>query len=92
MIIDHSPMSTFLEWALYLVGIPAIIFSIIVAIKLSRSFFGDRDYNLENPDDQASKGTTQASASHDDKSGGESSVHHSNASRDTMNPRMIQSG
>jgi hypothetical protein len=92
MIIDQSPMSAFLTWALYIVGIPAIILSIIVAIKVMRSFFGDRDYNLENPEHKASQGTAQAATTHEDKPGGDSTVHSSNASRDTMNARMIQSG
>ena len=92
MIIDQSPISSFLMWALYIVGIPGIILSILVLIKVTRSFYGKRDYNREIPEDQSSGGTTQATAGHEDKHSGESSVHRSNSSRDSINPRMIQSG
>jgi len=91
MIIDNAPMSGYLEMALYIVGIPAIILSILVLIKLTRSFYGDRDYNLEMPDDQSSGGTRQAATNHEGEESG-STVHRSNASRDAMNARMIQSG
>lgn len=93
MIIDTSPMSSFLVWALYLVGIPAIILSILVAIKVTRSFFGRRDYNLEIPADQtSSEGATHTAPTHEDKHNDESTAHRPNSSRDAMNPRMIQSG
>ena len=91
MIIDNMPMSGYLEMALYIVGIPAIILSILVLIKLTRSFYGNRDYNLEMPKDQTSGGTTQAATTHEDKHSGESTVHRANLSPDSMNPRMIQS-
>ena len=92
MIIDISPMSGFLQAALYLVGIPAIILSLLVFVKITRSFYGKRDYNLEMPEEHPSEQSPPQAASGQagKESGG--AVHQSHSSRDSMNARMIQSG
>lgn len=49
MTIDMSPMSVILTAALFIVGIPAIILSIVAWIMITRSFYRDRDYEREMP-------------------------------------------
>jgi hypothetical protein len=93
MTIDISPMSAFLNAALYLVGIPAIILSIVVFFKITRSFYGKKDYELEIPDHETTKGSAEVSEQATaGPAGKDSTVHRSQASPDAMKARMIQSG
>lgn len=84
MTIDMSPMSAFLTISLFLIGTPAVILSVVVWLKITRSFFNERDYEGEVlPDDNTAqfRGKT-------DQSGTQQASHGGSA----VNERMIQSG
>lgn len=98
MIIDMSPMSTFLTIALYVVGIPAIILSVIVLIKIGRSFYVKRDYEDEIPSQATMRESEQtpaqqpaAQVEHVEKEAAQT-THQTHPSRDTLQRRVIQSG
>lgn len=70
MTIDMSPMSVILTAVLFIVGIPAIILSIVVWIMITRSFYRDRDYEREMPSgtvEQAPAGHARGKPPHPDK-------------------------
>ena len=93
MAIDMSPMSSFLTAVLYIVGIPAIILSIVVWIKIARSFYVDRDYELEMPSEAQQEPPLtdyhRAKAHAERTAGG---AHATSKTRESVNARMMQSG
>jgi len=86
MTIDMSPMSTFLTIALFLIGIPGVILSIVVWFKITGRFFNERDYEHEMlPDDNTAQFRGKA-----DQTGGKQTAHA--AGGETLKEKMIQSG
>lgn len=89
MTIDMSPMSVFLTIALFLVGIPGVILSIYVWLRITRHFFNEKDYEGEVlPDSQHGTAHFQGGSEQD------ATKPRSQAARpsDSVNERMIQSG
>lgn len=96
MTIDMSPMSTFLTLALFIVGIPGVILSLYVWMRISRRFFEDGDYNLEMlPDSEKieakAAGQSRSSGEQADKDNDNKKVQ-AHPGRDALGERMIHSG
>lgn len=86
MTIDMSPMSTFLTIALFLIGIPGVILSVVVWFKITQRFFNERDYEHEMLPDSEQDNTAQFQG----KAGAKQASHA--AGGEGLNERMIQSG
>ncbi|HKJ21530.1 MAG TPA: hypothetical protein VKA13_00445 [Gammaproteobacteria bacterium] len=81
-------MSAFLTIALFLVGIPAVILSVMVWLKITRSFFNDSDYDSEMLPDHENTSQFRGKGGHEDAA----QTSHKAGTSDTLNERMIQSG
>lgn len=89
-------MADFLTIALYVVGIPSIILSILVTIKITRSFYEDHDYDREMPY-SGTESSSSENVSHAEQAGaaqkqesGQTQQHHQ--PRETIDSRVVQSG
>lgn len=89
MTIDMSPMSTFLTIALFVIGIPGVILSVVVWFKITQRFFNERDYEHEMLPDSDHDNTAQFHG----KGGPAGAKQASHAAGGKgVNERMIQSG